>query len=135
MDDLSLPVAVAHAVQFLCKPLESTYPASTLTALSATVTSSLEKRLSASTWEPTKPHVGSGYRSLIALPGVLPRPLREAAKTHGIDPRDWLRGVGENSKGEWELWIDPGLVSFREGGWDWEDAGFEPVVRVGKRGE
>lgn len=134
-DDMSLSAAVEHAVDFLCRSLQPTYPPSTLAALGATLTSSLKTRISASTWSAASPNVGSGFRSLIAHPGVLPRPLREAAKTHGIDPLEWIRGVGEGRKEQWELWIDPGCVSFRAGGWEWEDVGFEPNVKAGKRGE
>jgi hypothetical protein len=134
-DDLSLPIAVENAVDFLCRPLQTTYPPSTLAALSATLTSSLKTRISASTWETSAPNVGSGFRSLIAQPGILPKPMREAAKTHGVDPVEWLRAVGDCRKDEWELWIDPGCVSFRAGGWEWEDVGFEPNVKAGKRGE
>lgn len=133
--DTSLGTALAQLVSRLTDPLSTRLPKAQLTQLRQT----LSQRLSAKflpTWNEAEPIRGSGFRSLICtLHGGLPQELREAAKEHGVDSEMWINALAWSKvvdgqevarKIDWEAWCDPGVVSWRCGGWKWEDAGFDP---------
>ena len=122
LSSFSLEVTLAHLVDFLVHKLESLYPPHLVQSLRRSIVSHLTPKLSP-TWDPLNPSSGSGVRSLIALPGKFPTPLVKAAIEVGIDPVKWTRAIGET--GEWEIWVDPGSVCFREGGWASADDDFE----------
>jgi hypothetical protein len=97
----------------------------------------------AATWDEKNPTHGSGTRSLICTQHTgLPVELREAAKELDIDSKMWIKALalvkvseGKEAilKTEWEAWCDPGSVSWRYGGWQWEDVGYD--IRRSTRGE
>lgn len=102
------------------------YPADKIAALEASLVDHLKPKL-APTWDERNPSAGSGIRSLIALPGKYPTPLVQAAQhVGGIDIPQWASLISKT--GEWELWVDPGSVVLRDGGWLWIDEGFESVT-------
>ncbi|CED85115.1 hypothetical protein [Phaffia rhodozyma] len=81
----------------------------------------------APSWHPAEPTRGSAARSLIAYSGKLPAALRFAAAEAVLDPILWetaLRDGLAGGKDEWQIWCDPGRISIREGGWEWEDGVF-----------
>jgi hypothetical protein len=122
LSSFSLETTLAHLVDFLVHKLEAIYPPHFVQALRNSIVSHLTPKL-APTWDPLNPSSGSGVRSLIALPGKFPTPLVKAAQEVGIDPVKWTRAISET--GEWEIWVDPGSVCFREGGWAFADDAFE----------
>jgi hypothetical protein len=122
LSSFSLETTLAHLVDFLVHKLEAIYPPHLVQALRNSIVSHLTPKL-APTWDPLNPSSGSGVRSLIALPGKFPTPLVKAAQEIGIDPVKWTRAISET--GEWEIWVDPGSVCFREGGWAFADDAFE----------
>ena len=122
----SLEVTLGHLVDFLVSKLDLLYPPHIITALRRSISSHLIPKL-APTWDPLNPSSGSGVRSLIALPGKFPTPLVKAAFETGIDPVKWTRAISET--GEWEIWVDPGSVCFREGGWAFADDAFDKMYK------
>jgi hypothetical protein len=122
LSSFSLETTLAHLVEFLVHKLEAIYPPHLVQTLRRSIVSHLTPKL-APTWDPLNPSSGSGVRSLIALPGKFPTPLVKAAIEVGIDPVKWTRAISET--GEWEIWVDPGSVCFREGGWAFADEAFE----------
>lgn len=132
--DLSLESAVSALVDRLVKPLQSFYPQSRIDGVRSHLVATLSKRY-APTWREDDPLHGTGYRSLICLPGVgLPPAMVVSARQNGVDPAVWMRSLaarlrGENSplQEEWQAWCDPGLVMWRYGGWFWNDSEFDPV--------
>ncbi|OCF54535.1 hypothetical protein L486_08085 [Kwoniella mangroviensis CBS 10435] len=128
--DLSLSTSITYLVQFLIQPLSSHYPHHVLLSLRDELTERLN-HLFTSTWDTSRPQFGSGYRSLICSKHLgLPKPLREAAKSVGVEREVWKRaiaGIKSGDRGEeWQCWCDPGQVTWRWGGWEWEDVGYEP---------
>jgi hypothetical protein len=133
--DTSLETALAQLVARLTDSLGSRIPNAQLAQLRQTLTRRLSTKFAPS-WDEQRPLHGSGYRSLICtLHGGLPSELREAAKEHGVDSRVWIDALAWSKvvdgqevgrKLDWEAWCDPGVVSWRCGGWKWEDAGFDP---------
>jgi hypothetical protein len=126
LSTFSLEVTLGHLVDFLVSKLDSLYPPHLITALRRSISSHLIPKL-APTWDPLNPSSGSGVRSLIALPGKFPTPLVKAAFEIGIDPVKWTRAISET--GEWEIWVDPGSVCFREGGWAFADDAFDKMYK------
>lgn len=122
LSSFSLEVTLAHLVDFLVVKLGSVYPPHLVQTLRRSIVAHLTPKL-APTWDPLNPSSGSGVRSLIALPGKFPTPLVKAAIDVGVDPVKWTRAISET--GEWEIWVDPGSVCFREGGWAFADDDFE----------
>jgi hypothetical protein len=118
----SLETTLSHLIDFLVSRLSNLYPPHLINALKKSIAQHLIPKL-APTWDPLNPSSGSGVRSLIALPGKFPTPLVKAAIETGIDPVKWTRAISET--GEWEIWVDPGSVCFREGGWAFADEAFE----------
>ncbi|WWC64076.1 uncharacterized protein I303_106683 [Kwoniella dejecticola CBS 10117] len=128
--DLTLPTAISHLVQFLIQPLSLHYPHPVILSLRDELSSRLNE-LFKSSWEESRPQRGSGYRSLICTRHRgLPAVLVQAAKSSGVDKEVWKRALADKKSGkrgeEWESWCDPGQVTWRWGGWEWEDIGFEP---------
>jgi len=140
--DTSLKTALPHLINRLIQPLSSQLPPARLLQLQLLLTERLSAKYSA-TWDEKRPMNGSGSRSLICtLHTGLPVELREAAREVGIDLEMWLKalalvkvqdGKEVSVKTEWEAWCDPGSVSWRYGGWQWEDVGYD--VRRTSRGE
>lgn len=122
LSSFSLEVTLDHLVDFLVSKLVTLYPAHHIASLRQSIIDNLTPKL-APTWDPLNPSSGCGVRSLIALPGKFPTPLVNAAIQSGIDPVKWTRAISET--GEWEIWVDPGSVCFREGEWAFADDDFE----------
>ncbi|KAL7410054.1 hypothetical protein BDY24DRAFT_372205 [Mrakia frigida] len=121
-ENLLLGPALDQLVTLLVLPLLPSLSSSDATLLRSTLSTNLST-LFAPTWQPSDPVRGSGFRSLIASKGRLPRPLREAAgETRVVSVQAWEAALGGG--GEWQAWCDPGRVSWREGGWEWEDGIF-----------
>lgn len=59
------------------------------------------------------------------MPGKYPTPLVLAAREVGIDVVQWAGLISKT--GEWEMWVDPGSICMRDGGWLWVDEGFESM--------
>ncbi|WVW79292.1 hypothetical protein I302_101259 [Kwoniella bestiolae CBS 10118] len=128
--DLSLSTSISYLSQFLIQPLSSHYPHHILLSLRAELSNRLTTLFS-STWDTSRPQFGSGYRSLICSRHLgLPLSLVEAAKAVGVERGVWKRaiaGIKSGERGEeWQCWCDPGQVTWRWGGWEWEDVGYEP---------
>lgn len=120
-ESLLLSPALDQLVSVLLLPLLPTLPSSSSSLLRSSLTSHLSA-LFAPTWQPSDPTRGSAFRTLIATKGRLPRPLREAVKETNVVSLDaWETALGGQ---EWQAWCDPGRVSWRDGGWEWEDGIF-----------
>jgi hypothetical protein len=140
--DTSLKTALPHLINRLIHPLSPQLPPAQVLRLKELLTDRLSAKYTA-TWDEKRPLNGSGTRSLICtLHTGLPVELREAAKEVGVDINLWLKalalvkvadGKEVSVKTEWEAWCDPGSVSWRYGGWQWEDVGYD--VRRTSRGE
>jgi hypothetical protein len=140
--DTSLASALPHLIHRLIQPLSTQVPHAKLLELKQILTDRLSAKYAA-TWDEKRPQNGSGTRSLICtLHTGLPVELREAAKAAGVDLEMWLKALAlvkvseakeVSVKTEWEAWCDPGSVSWRYGGWQWEDVGYD--VRRSSRGE
>lgn len=135
--DTSLPSAVAALVHHLTQPLSAHYPHSVILQLRTSLTSILTE-LYESSWKPMEPSFGTGHRSLIcSRPLGLPRALERAAAQAGVDVEVWRQSLkgkprdelvhGDKERDEWEAWCDPGLVTWRYGGWKYFDSEFDPV--------
>lgn len=120
--DLSLATTLAHLCTFLTRNLGKHYTPQTIARLHDRIRHHLTPRLSP-TWDPLNPSSGCGTRSLIAMPGRFPTPLVNAAIEVGVDPVVWAREMSES--GEWQLWVDPGSICWRDGGWTWVEEGYE----------
>lgn len=120
--DLSLHSALSHLLAHLTAPLEPVVVRVELTLLRTHLRSILTL-LFAPSWHADDPSRGSAFRSLIGRPGLLPRPLRQAAAKASVDLALWERTLAEACEGEheWQSWCDPGRVQWRNGGWEWED--------------
>lgn len=121
--DLSLHSALTHLLARLCTtPLKPLLPPAQLSLLQSHLRSNLTL-LFASSWTPSDPSRGSAFRSLIGRPAKLPRPLRLAAEKAAVDLVLWENALADVCDGqtEWQCWCDPGRVSWRNGGWEWED--------------
>jgi hypothetical protein len=127
--DLSLDTTLTHLCTFLTRNLATHYPQPTITHLHSRIRHHLTPKLSP-TWDPLNPSSGCGVRSLIAMPGRFPTPLVQAAVESGVDPIVWARAMSQG--GEWQVWVDPGSICWRDGGWVWVEEGYERE-RVYKR--
>lgn len=126
--DLSLEAALGALISHLTAPLDGVCSAPAAARLRQALVRSLST-LYRPTWHEQDPSRGSAFRSLIALSdGRLPRPMREAATAAGVDQAKWARTLapasGATTTTEWQCWCDPGRVSWRDGGWEWEDGVF-----------
>lgn len=140
--DTSLASALPHLINRFIQPLSAQLPHAKVLELKRILTDRLHRKYAA-TWDEKRPINGSGTRSLICtLHTGLPVELREAAKEAGIDMVMWEKalalvkvseGKEVSVKTEWEAWCDPGSVSWRYGGWQWEDVGYD--MRRSTRGE
>jgi len=140
--DTSLKTALPHLINRLIHPLSGQLPPAQLLQLKEVLSDRLSAKYVA-TWDEKRPTYGSGTRSLICtLHTGLPVELREAAKEVGVNIKMWLKalalvkvqdGKEVSVKTEWEAWCDPGSVSWRYGGWQWEDVGYD--VRRTSRGK
>jgi hypothetical protein len=127
--DLTLGTTLAHLCTFLTRNLGKHYGTQTIDRLHDRIRHHLTPRL-APTWDPLNPSSGCGTRSLIAMPGRFPTPLVNAALDVGVDPVVWAKEMSES--GEWQLWVDPGSICWRDGGWVWVEEGYE-MERMYKR--
>ncbi|WWC91262.1 uncharacterized protein L201_006205 [Kwoniella dendrophila CBS 6074] len=129
--DLSLPTALSYLIQHLIQPLSIHYSHLILLSLRDDLIERLTLVYS-NTWEGSHPQLGSGFRSLICNKHLgLPKPLKQSSKKIGIDEDLWKNSISskkQNGRGEeWQCWCDPGQVTWRWGGWEWEDIGYEPT--------
>ena len=120
--DLTLGTTLTHLCTFLTRNLGKHYGTQTIARLHDRIRHHLTPRL-APTWDPLNPSSGCGTRSLIAMPGRFPTPLVNAALEVGVDPVVWAKEMSES--GEWQLWVDPGSICWRDGGWVWVEEGYE----------
>ncbi|KAI5898594.1 uncharacterized protein SCHCODRAFT_02567148 [Schizophyllum commune H4-8] len=108
----SIAITVAQAVAFLTRPLTATYPQATVARLQTVLEASLTAYY-APTWNPSEPRSGSGRRSLTLSPGCLPpRCIYQACLDSGVQWFDWVGLLGGR---EFDLFVDPGLVSLSFG--------------------
>ncbi|TRM60126.1 hypothetical protein BD626DRAFT_435873 [Schizophyllum amplum] len=108
----SIAITVAQAVAFLTRPLTATYGKSTVARLQTILEASLTAYY-APTWSPSDPRSGSGRRSLTLSPTCLPpRCIYQACLESGVQWFDWIALLGGM---EFDLFVDPGLVSLRFG--------------------
>lgn len=106
----SLSVTLTHAVAFLVRPLASCYDAVAIQELQAALKANLTA-VYADNWDPAQPLRGTGRRCLTLSPfGLPPRAVYNACVAAQIQWADWIRALGGV---EFDLFIDPGLVSFR----------------------
>jgi hypothetical protein len=132
--DTTLETALSHLLNRLTHPLSPILSPTKVAELKQALSDRLTAKYT-HTWDEKRPLNGSGTRSLICtLHSGLPVELREVAKEVGVEQRIWLKalalvkyvdGKEVAQKTEWETWCDPGSVSWRYGGWQWEDVGFE----------
>ncbi|KAL1737934.1 hypothetical protein HDZ31DRAFT_70604 [Schizophyllum fasciatum] len=108
----SIAITVAQAVAFLTRPLNATYPQTTVARLQTVLEASLTAYY-APTWSPSDPRSGSGRRSLTLSPDCLPpRCIYQACLDSGVQWFDWVGLLGGR---EFDLFVDPGLVTLSFG--------------------
>lgn len=105
--------AIRAAMPLLTNCLSKVYPVSALDALHVSLMSTLSTHLTP-TWTPTQPSRGSSMRSLLISPQIAaPQPFVAAANAAGVSCRDWVLLLTQGDA--CEIFIDPGMVSFRVG--------------------
>ncbi|KDQ54758.1 hypothetical protein JAAARDRAFT_104191, partial [Jaapia argillacea MUCL 33604] len=114
----ALTVTVAHAITYLTHSLIFTYPASTIIKLQLALEANLSAHF-APTWVPSEPLRGSGRRCLTLSPNCIPpRPIYAACIAAAVEWTQWMKVLGNV---EMDLFVDPGCVSVRYGGWGQND--------------
>lgn len=105
--------AIRASIPLLTSCLNKVYPASTLDTLQVVLMSTLSAHLAPS-WQPERPTRGSSIRSLLVSPLIpAPTPIRAAADATGVRWRDWVLLLTRGDA--CEIFIDPGVVSYRVG--------------------
>ncbi|TFL06469.1 hypothetical protein BDV98DRAFT_151858 [Pterulicium gracile] len=113
MSSSSLAVTVSQAVAFLTRPLSGLRSPATINKLQLVLEANLVAAF-APTWEPTNPLSGSRRRCLTLSPySVPPRPIHNACVAANVDWADWIPRI---SMQEFDLFVDPGCVSYRIAG-------------------
>lgn len=108
--DLSLSIAVAHAISFLTAKLETAYSTNTLVKLRVVLEANLIAHY-ATSWSPQEPVRGSGRRCITLSPSCLPpRPIWSACSAANVQWFDWIACLGNK---EFDLFVDPGCVAIR----------------------
>jgi hypothetical protein len=108
--DLSLSIAVAHAISFLTAKLPTAYSTNTLVKLRVVLEANLIAHY-ATSWAPQEPVRGSGRRCITLSPSCLPpRPIWSACTAANVQWFDWIACLGNK---EFDLFVDPGCVAIR----------------------
>jgi hypothetical protein len=108
--DLSLSIAVAHAISFLTAKLQTAYSNNTLVKLRVVLEANLVAHY-ATSWSPQEPVRGSGRRCITLSPSCLPpRPIWSACTAANVQWFDWIACLGNK---EFDLFVDPGCVAIR----------------------
>ncbi|KAH9075775.1 hypothetical protein EDB83DRAFT_2218406 [Lactarius deliciosus] len=106
----SITVTVSHAIAYLTRPLVAFMPASTVTKLQLALEANLTAHY-AHSWVPSEPLRGSGRRCLSISPTSLPpRPIYASCVAAKVQWSEWMTALGNV---EFDLFVDPGLVSVR----------------------
>ncbi|KAH9043775.1 hypothetical protein EDB85DRAFT_717831 [Lactarius pseudohatsudake] len=106
----SITVTVSHAIAYLTRPLVAFIPASTVTKLQLALEANLTAHY-AHSWVPSEPLRGSGRRCLSISPTSLPpRPIYASCVAAKVQWSEWMTALGNV---EFDLFVDPGLVSVR----------------------
>ncbi|KZT40119.1 hypothetical protein SISSUDRAFT_955718, partial [Sistotremastrum suecicum HHB10207 ss-3] len=116
----SLTIAVTHAIAFLTRPLVPHYSSDTIERLHHSLQHNLETLLRPS-WSETD-DTTSGCLTL--SPNKLPHAaIWRACNAASIHWSEWMSALGGR---EFDLFIQPGCVSFRLGAWGYNKVG--PIV-------
>ena len=106
----SITVTVSHAIAYITRPLVAFMPASTVTKLQLALEANLTAHYALS-WVPSEPSRGSGRRCLAFSPTSLPpRPIYASCVAAKVQWSEWMTALGNV---EFDLFVDPGLVSVR----------------------
>jgi hypothetical protein len=106
----SITVTVSHAIAYITRPLVAFMPSSTVTKLQLALESNLTAHYAVS-WVPSEPSRGSGRRCLAFSPTSLPpRPIYASCMAAKVQWSEWMTALGNV---EFDLFVDPGLVSVR----------------------
>jgi hypothetical protein len=106
----SITVTVSHAITYLTRPLVAFMPASTVMKLQLALEANLTAHY-AHTWVPSEPHQGSGRRCLsFSHTSLPPRPIYASCVAAKVQWSEWMTALGNV---EFDLFVDPGLVSVR----------------------
>ncbi|KAI9445478.1 hypothetical protein H4582DRAFT_1806756 [Lactarius indigo] len=106
----SITVTVSHAIAYLTRPLVAFMPTSTVTKLQLALEANLTAHY-AHSWVPSEPLRGSGRRCLSLSPTSLPpRPIHASCAAAKVQWSEWMTALGNV---EFDLFVDPGLVSVR----------------------
>jgi hypothetical protein len=109
----TLAVALSQAILALTQPLLTTYPASTILALTRALHAALSTSFTPS-WDPANPTRGSGRRCLSFSPSTAPpRPVHAACAAAGVSWTVWAGLLGNR---EFDMFVDPGRVAVRSAG-------------------
>lgn len=114
--DSTLNSAIRATVSLLTACLTQVYPPSTVDSMHLILMSTLSAHL-AGHWFPENPSRDASFRGLLMGPQLLPpKPLRIAAEATGVSWSDWIILLSRGE--ECEVFVDPGMVSFRVGNSD-----------------
>ncbi|KAI0271569.1 hypothetical protein BC834DRAFT_860232 [Gloeopeniophorella convolvens] len=106
----SISATVSHAIAYITRPLIAFMPASTVMKLQVALEANLTAHY-AHSWVPSEPLRGSGRRCLSFSPRSLPpRPIHTACMAAKVQWTEWMTALGNI---EFDLFVDPGLVSVR----------------------
>lgn len=106
----SITVTVSHAIAYITRPLVAFMPSSTVTKLQLALEANLTAHYALS-WVPSEPSRGSGRRCLAFSPTSLPpRPIYASCMAAKVQWSEWMTALGNI---EFDLFVDPGLVSIR----------------------
>ena len=106
----SITVTVSHAIAYLTRPLVAFMPASTIMKLQLALEANLTAHY-AHSWVPSEPHQGSGRRCLsFSHTSLPPRPIHASCVAAKVQWSEWMAALGNV---EFDLFVDPGLVSVR----------------------
>jgi len=106
----SITMTVSHAIAYLTRPLVAFMPSSTVMKLQLALEANLTAHY-AHSWVPCEPHQGSGRRCLsFSLTSLPPRPIYASCVAAKVQWSEWMTALGNV---EFDLFVDPGLVSVR----------------------
>jgi len=106
----SITVTVSHAIAYLTRPLVAFMPASTVTKLQLALEANLIAHY-AHSWVPSEPQQGSGRLCLsFSHTSLPPRPIYASCVAAKVKWSEWMTALGNV---EFDLFVDPGLVSVR----------------------
>ena len=106
----SITVTVSHAIAYLTRPLVAFMSAPTVMKLQLALEANLTAHY-AHSWVPSEPRRGSGRRCLsFSLSSLPPRPIHASCVAAKVQWSEWMTALGNV---EFDLFVDPGLVSVR----------------------